>query len=139
LPFFLWPFLTARAAPDVCGKAVWAVEFGVDRSGGPVRSSTQSSLTLLYHLATTVAYHTISYTTRITLQLQSTTSPYTVYQTKTKDVTAGSNKNTTINFTVPSTTPVGSAAYKYFVFISPMGGNYNNRFDEAQQANVTVQ
>jgi endo-1,4-beta-xylanase len=98
---------------------------------GPVTISRGSTV------AVNIGY-TASTSRRITLQLQKDTSPFTNYKTVTKDVAAGSG-TTTLNLAVPSTVPVGSAAYKYFVIISPLGGGYNNRLDEAQQADVTVQ
>jgi endo-1,4-beta-xylanase len=123
--------LDLETKPDVNVTAAAPTIDNLTSVSGPVTISRGSTV------AVNVGYNA-STSRRITLQLQKDTSPFTTYKTVTKDVAAGSG-TTTINLAVPSTVPVGSAAYKYFVVISPLGGGYNNRFDDAQQADVTVQ
>jgi endo-1,4-beta-xylanase len=123
--------LDIETKPDVNVTAAAPTTDQITSVSGPATVNRGSTV------AVNIGY-TASTSRRITLKFQKDTSPFTTYKTLTKDVAAGSG-TTTISLPVPSTVPVGSAAYKYYVIISPLGGDYNNRFDDAQQANVTVQ
>ncbi|MEO0469273.1 MAG: endo-1,4-beta-xylanase [Bacteroidota bacterium] len=64
-------------------------------------------------------------------------APYTTYGSQKIDVSAGSG---TLNFSIPiaANTPIANNAYQYQVFITPNNGDWNNRFDNQEQGNISA-
>ncbi|SEL15346.1 Por secretion system C-terminal sorting domain-containing protein [Aquimarina amphilecti] len=82
---------------------------------------------------------TISYEAKedrdISIVFQLDSSPYTVYKSNRARVSAGVG---TINvpLSIPENTPIGNNEYQFQVYITSVGGNWNNRLDNLNKPNI---
>ncbi|MHA7056147.1 T9SS type A sorting domain-containing protein [Aquimarina sp. M1] len=65
------------------------------------------------------------------------TSPYTVYQTNKIQISKGA-ETINVSVSIPESIPLGDGTYQFQVFITPVGGNWNNRLDNLNKPNIDV-
>ncbi|WP_299255860.1 T9SS type A sorting domain-containing protein [uncultured Aquimarina sp.] len=82
---------------------------------------------------------TVSYEAKenrdISIVFQLDSSPYTVYKTNRIRVSRGS-ETVEVPVSIPEDTPIGVDKYQFQVYITAVGGNWNNRFSNLNKPNI---